>query len=141
MTGQLVGKYLVLLLACFPALLPAAEPDCENAMSTLDINQCAGIEQETAKREMHRYLAKSLEHHREDAELVAAIKKSQAAWQKYAKAHCDSVYTLWRDGTIRGVMSISCKTRLIRTRTHELWSDYLTFMDSSEPVLPEPARE
>lgn len=141
MKTKWMGKYLVLLLACFPVSLPAEEPDCEKAMTTLDINYCAGLEQEAAEQEMQRYLEKSLERHSDDTELVAAIKQAQEAWQAYANAHCDSIYTMWREGTIRGVLSISCKTKLIRKRTHELWSDFLTYMDSTEPVLPEPARE
>lgn len=133
-----MGKYVVLLLACLPALLPAAELDCENAVSTLEMNECASLELEAAEREMYRYLETSLEYHSEDTELIEAIQESQAAWEEYARAHCDSVFTLWRDGTIRGLMSISCKTRRTKERTHALWSDFLVPLDDSEPVLPEP---
>ncbi|MDE0552455.1 hypothetical protein OU793_24315, partial [Vibrio sp. VP6] len=61
--------------------------------------------------------------------------------QAYMSSHCDSVYTQWRDGTIRGVMAISCKTKLTKQRTHELWENFLTYMDSTPPVLPEPSVE
>src|SRR5690554_7848550 len=82
MKNKWMGKYLALLLACFPVSLPAEEPDCEKAMTTLDINYCAGLEQEAAEQEMQRYLEKSLERHSDDAELVAAIKQAQEAWQE-----------------------------------------------------------
>src|SRR5690606_41811790 len=108
MKTKWMGKYLVLLLACFPVSLPAEEPDCEKAMTTLDINYCAGLEQEAAEQEMQRYLEKSLERHSDDAELVTAIKQAQEAWQAYANAHSDSINTMWRAGTIRCISSISC---------------------------------
>lgn len=131
-------KYCSLLLMCCVTLSCAAEPDCENANSTLEINHCASVELEAAERRMQHYLQQSLEHHRDDAELLAAIGQSQVAWEAYAAAHCGAIYTLWRDGTIRSVLSISCQTQLARERTHQLWSAYLTFMDDSPPVLPEP---
>src|SRR5690606_41644836 len=97
--------------------------------------------QPVAEQEMHRYQEKRLECDSEDAEIVADNNQAQEAALDYANAHCGTIYTMWREGTIRGVMSISCKTKLIRKRTHELWSDFLTYMDSTEPVLPEPVRE
>ncbi|MCH8503440.1 MAG: DUF1311 domain-containing protein [Ectothiorhodospiraceae bacterium] len=129
-----------LLLVLFPVLL-LAEPDCDKAISTPDINRCAAIELDTAEQEMQRYLEVSLEHNAHDAELVASIEQAQDAWQAYAGAHCDSIHTMWREGTIRGVMAISCRTRLTRTRTHELWSAFLTYMHSTEPRLPEPGKQ
>ncbi len=132
-------KRLFLLLALYP-VLAVAEPDCDKAISTLDINRCASMELGAAEAEMQRYLEKSLEHNGHDPELVAAIEKAQGAWSDYAEAHCGSVYTMWREGSIRGVMGISCRTALTRQRTHELWSRFLTYMDSTEPVLPEPEK-
>lgn len=114
------------------------EVDCDNAMNTLEINHCAGLELNAAQKEMQRYLAASYTQQAEDAELVAAIQVAQQAWEAYSEAHCDSVFTQWRDGTIRGVMALSCRTQLTQERTHALWENFLTYMDSSEPVLPEP---
>ncbi|PTP84457.1 lysozyme inhibitor LprI family protein [Vibrio splendidus] len=130
----------VVLLTCLPLLASASDDviDCENAMNTLEINHCAAIELETAQAELDKYLAASFEHNDYDAELVASIKKAQESWQAYMSAHCSSVYTQWRDGSIRGVMALSCKTTLTKQRTHEVWVNFLTYMDSTPPVLPEP---
>ncbi|MDH5910948.1 DUF1311 domain-containing protein [Vibrio splendidus] len=130
----------VVLLTCLPLLASASDDviDCENAMNTLEINHCAAIELETAQAELDKYLAASFEHNDYDAELVASIKKAQDSWQAYMSAHCNSVYTQWRDGSIRGVMALSCKTTLTKQRTHEVWVNFLTYMDSTPPVLPEP---
>ncbi|CDT65329.1 conserved exported hypothetical protein [Vibrio coralliirubri] len=129
---------LIAVCFSFSALADGGVVDCENAMNTIEINQCAAIELESAQAELDKYLAASFEHNAYDAELVASIKKAQESWQAYMTAHCDSVYTQWRDGSIRGVMALSCKTRLTKQRTHEVWANFLTYMDSTPPVLPEP---
>ncbi|MEZ8312302.1 lysozyme inhibitor LprI family protein [Vibrio splendidus] len=130
----------VVLLTCLPLLASASDDviDCENAMNTIDINHCAAIELESAQAELDKYLTASFEHNAYDAELVASIKKAQESWQAYMSAHCSSVYTQWRDGSIRGLMALSCKTTLTKQRTHEVWASFLTYMDSTPPVLPEP---
>ncbi|PTO52772.1 hypothetical protein CWN94_16110 [Vibrio splendidus] len=130
----------VVLLTCLPLLASASDDviDCENAMNTIDINHCAAIELESAQAELDKYLTASFEHNDYDAELVASIKKAQESWQAYMSAHCNSVYTQWRDGSIRGLMALSCKTTLTKQRTHEVWANFLTYMDSAPPVLPEP---
>ena len=127
-----------LSFAVFAEELPA---DCDHAMTTIEINQCAAIELDSAQVELERYLKASIEHNADDKALVAAIEQAQQDWQAYISSHCDSVYTQWRDGTIRSVMAISCKTQLTRQRTHELWKNFLSYMDSTPPVLPEPSLE
>ncbi|WP_305857888.1 lysozyme inhibitor LprI family protein [Balneatrix alpica] len=128
----------------FAALLPLSSQgqdtsvDCHNAITTMQINQCAGLELEHAQTQLSQYLQASLRHHGEDAELVQAIERSQRDWQAYMTAHCDAVYTQWREGTIRGLMTLSCQTELTKQRTHQLWAYFLTYMDSTPPVLPEP---
>ncbi|CDT90576.1 conserved exported hypothetical protein [Vibrio coralliirubri] len=129
---------LIAVCFSFSALADEGIVDCENAMNTIEINQCAAIELESAQAELDKYLAASFEHNAYDAELVASIKKAQESWQVYMTAHCDSVYTQWRDGSIRGIMVLSCKTTLTKQRTHEVWANFLTYMDSTPPVLPEP---
>ncbi|MFL9767216.1 lysozyme inhibitor LprI family protein [Vibrio cyclitrophicus] len=130
----------VVLLTCVPLLVSASDDaiDCENAMTTLEINQCASISPESAQLELDQYLEASFKHNAYDEELVNSIKVAQDSWQAYMTAHCDSVYTQWRDGFIRGLMALSCKTELTKKRTHEVWGNFLTYMDSTPPVLPEP---
>ncbi|MGV2840314.1 DUF1311 domain-containing protein [Vibrio cyclitrophicus] len=130
----------VVLLTCVPLLVSASDDaiDCENAMTTLEINQCASISLESAQLELDQYLEASFKHNAYDEELVNSIKVAQDSWQAYITAHCDSVYTQWRDGSIRGLMALSCKTELTKKRTHEVWGNFLTYMDSTPPVLPEP---
>ena len=133
-------KYLIAALTMLssPMLPASAVNDCENARTTIEINQCAAAELESAQATLAEYLQTSYEHHADNPELVAAIKTAQKDWQAYLASHCDAVYTKWRDGSIRGVMSLTCKTQLTRQRSHEIWASFLTYMDDSPPVLPEP---
>ena len=137
---EIMTRCIVILLASLSFTAASADKavDCDNALTTLEINQCAAIELESAQTELAKYLEASYEHNAYDSELVAAIKVAQKDWQSYMSSHCDSVYTQWRDGTIRGVMTISCKTKLTKQRTYEIWENFLTFMDSTTPVLSEP---
>ncbi|HIF9116054.1 TPA: lysozyme inhibitor LprI family protein [Photobacterium damselae] len=133
-------KYLlsVLMILSFSTLADDEVLDCDNPMNTIQINQCAAIKLDTAQAQLAQYLKASLTHNANAPELVEAIKVAQKDWQAYMTAHCNAVYTQWREGTIRGVMAISCKTELTEQRTHELWQNFLTYMDSTPAVLPEP---
>ncbi|MCG7545967.1 DUF1311 domain-containing protein [Pseudoalteromonas sp. MM17-2] len=135
-------KRMLLALSAFAftatAIAEEAVYDCDNAVSTRQINDCAIIKLNSAKAELSKYLEASFERNSYDSELVEAIKTAQNDWQIYVDSHCGSVYTKWREGTIRDVMAISCETKLTRQRTYEVWAHFLTYMDSTPPVLPEP---
>ena len=132
---------MVLVSLSWSAVADDEALDCNNVMNTLDINRCVAIELEAAEEVLTHYLETSIEHNAGDPELVDAITAAQKQWQAYATAHCGAVYTQWREGTIRGVMGITCRTRLTKQRTHDVWQDFLTYMDSTPPVLPEPSVE
>jgi len=131
-------KFITLFFAIYSTFALSDEVDCTKAINTIEINYCAGVELQNAEHEMKAYLTKSKEHNSYDPELIKSIEVAQKAWLLYAGAHCDSIYTMWREGTIRGGMHLSCKTKITRMRTHEIWANFLTYMDSTPPVLPEP---
>ncbi len=133
-----MNNFFILLFSIYSVNALSDDFDCNEAMTTLQVNYCAGAELKKAQYEMNAYLAKSKEHNNYDLELIKSINVAQNAWLLYADAHCDSIYTQWRDGTIRGVMSLSCKTKVTKQRTHEIWANFLTYMDSTPAVLPEP---
>lgn len=133
-----MNELFILLFSIYSVNALSDKFDCNEAMTTSQINYCAGVELEKAQHEMNAYLAKSKEHNNYDLELIKSINVAQNAWLLYANAHCDSIYTQWRGGTIRGVMSLSCKTKVTKQRTHEIWVNFLTYMDSTPAVLPEP---
>lgn len=140
---MVIGTAILLLSVAAKAQDRKAEADgidCERALSTLEINDCAAMELQALEATLARYLDASRARHAEDPVAVASLDEAQQAWLAYQNAHCGAVYDLWRGGSIRNTMSIECAKALTRARTHELWRTYLTFMDSTPPVLPEPAR-
>lgn len=132
-----VITFLLMSASSFAAM--ATSVDCDKALNTIEINYCAKVKLDNAEAEMERYLDKSIAQYTTNTNVVESINIAQSAWQSYSKSQCDSVFTLFRDGSMRVVMTLSCRTKLTQQRTHELWSQYLTYMDSSEPVLPEPS--
>ncbi|AUI86220.1 hypothetical protein BS333_07355 [Vibrio azureus] len=130
-------------LLIFPLLSFANEGentiDCREPSTTLEINQCAEQDLAFAQVQLNQYLKVTYDLNVNEPELVSAIQEAQTAWQDYMLAHCGAVYKQWQGGTIRGVMALSCKTKLTQQRTHDIWTSFLTYMDNSAPVLPEPA--
>lgn len=133
-------KYIILSILAYSLSVYAEERevDCENAMTTIEMNICSAREIEAVEKNLEQYLQKAIERYARQSKVVAAIKKSQEQWSVYSKAHCDSVYEIWSSGTIRGVMYSSCMLSLTKQRTHTIWSSYLQHQDSTAPLLPEP---
>jgi uncharacterized protein YecT (DUF1311 family) len=114
--------------------------------NTLEINDCLGAELAKAEAVLKRYIdaaRKRLKSEAADDPGAAAalvdLDKTQTAWLAYRGAECDSVYDYWQAGTIRTSMEITCEIDLTRRRTHQVWSEWLTYMDSTPPILPEPS--
>ena len=128
-----VGFYSLAVFAC------AEHLDCDKATSTMDINQCAAMELEKAQQQLTDYLDAALQQHGEDAELLAAMAQAQQDWERYANSQCQTVYTQWRDGSIRTVAALTCKTQLTKERTLQLWQHFLSPADTTAALLPEPS--
>ena len=131
-------KYIVPLLILLPFQVHASEIDCGNAMTTYEMNICAGRETEAAETLLEKYLDKAKEKYKNETAVITSLVKSQDAWVIYRKTHCDAIYEMWSGGTIRGVMFGGCMLQLTKQRIHKIWEDYLTYMDSTPPMLPEP---
>lgn len=115
-----------------------AESGCGNAMSTPEINECMRAIYDRSDERRARYLAAALEQNAERAELVTSLEASAAAFVEYRKAECGAVYDSYGFGTLRTAAYLDCATRLTDQRTHVIWQNWLTYVDSTEAVLPEP---
>jgi uncharacterized protein YecT (DUF1311 family) len=127
------------------AVLASAPPKCPGD-NTLEINDCMSATLTRAEDELKRYLTaarKRLKSEAADdagaAAALADLDKVQTAWTAYSKAECGAVYDYWSSGTIRTSMELTCEIDLTRQRTHTVWSEWLTYMDSTPPILPEPS--
>ncbi|NNC60038.1 MAG: DUF1311 domain-containing protein [Erythrobacter sp.] len=122
----------------FDAAGKSSPSRCPDAMTTLDINKCfAGVLARADERRA-RYLAAALERHEDRPELVAKIAASDAVFIAYREAECDAVLEDWMEGSVRGFMTLSCKVEMTDNRSHAIWQNWLTYMDSTPPLLPEP---
>lgn len=139
----------MLIAALLASTVAIAGPDsCEDAVSTVDISACLSGQLERESDRMDGYFAAVIARADElgdrivgadGPEVVEALQLSQSAWLAYRDAECAATYAWWSDGTIRGPNTLQCRIDLTRERTHRLWSAYLTFADSSPPVLPDPS--
>ncbi len=134
-------KPLITIVLCFGSLsvsVTAENIDCNNAVTTIDINHCKGLEVEATESEMEKYLQTSIERYRSEPEVTKSLQDAHATWLTYREEYCHAQYIQWQGGTIRGFMYGECMLQLTRQHTHNLWRDYLTYMDSTPPLLPEP---
>lgn len=132
-------KKLVLLMVLISCGAIAQEDiDCAKELTTIDVNQCMQKKLSIAEKTMGIYLAKSMEQYSQDEASTKSIKKAQEAWLRYREEYCGVIYDIWRDGTIRNTMALECKLGLTHQRTKVIWKSFLTYMDSTPPLLPEP---
>ncbi len=110
--------------------------DCDG--TTYAINQCLAAISDRAKLRQNQYLEAALGSADNDSALAEQIRQSDVAFNLYRDRECSSVYEQWKDGTIRNAMTLRCSIRLTDRRTHDIWQNWLTYQDSSAPILPEP---
>lgn len=115
-----------------------APPRCPDAVTTLDLNECLAALLDGARHRQAAYLQTALTRNADRPDLAEMIKASDAAFAAYSDAECKAVYEDWKDGTIRGAMFLSCQIALVDARTRTVWQNWLTYMDSTPPDLPEP---
>lgn len=124
---------------------------CADCVTTLDIVECMTKQVEQAQAIQDKYVAaakRRLEFYAAEAtdgpekrwatEAVQLFEESQQEWVIFRDKQCGAIYTHWAGGTIRSIMERECRLRLIRRRTHDIWTDYLRYLDSLPPLLPEP---
>lgn len=116
---------------------PLPTYDCDG--STLEMNQCMAdlLEQAIARKDT--YLAAAVSRYSDRPDMAALIRASDQAFDAYRQQECEAVWEGFKDGSIRTIMSITCSIGLVDARTQSIWENWLTYMDSSDPVLPRPA--
>lgn len=121
------------------ALLLAAGNPCDGS-TTRDVEQCLAADLKRADAELNRYYAAATKRLTElqDTAALAKLRTAERAWIAYRDAECDAIYQSWSQGTIRGAMNLSCRIALTEARTTTIWRNWLTFADSTPPILPKP---
>lgn len=130
---RILGFFLL-----FISLPVLAEEQCSEADNTYELGLCLAEQLEQQEVELQHYLAEARSRYKDNELIVESIEKAQQSWLVYRLDQCSSIYDIWRDGTIRSIMGLGCSIRMTQLRTHQIWHSYLTYMDSTPPLLPEP---
>jgi uncharacterized protein YecT (DUF1311 family) len=136
-----------------PVQSPASRgaPQCVRDGNTLQLNACVLDDVGEEEARMQRYfdlaMTRAIEDDGESGQFggsrtqqQAWLQASQYAWEAYAESRCAGVLDRWKDGTIRTMATVGCRIQAVRQRTHDIWTDHLTFPDSTPPLLPEPVK-
>ncbi len=120
-------------------LLLAAAAPCPGS-TTREVEQCLAEDLARADAELNRYYAAAVRRLADDrqAATLAKLRASERAWIEHRNAECNAVWEYWKGGTIRGTFSTECRIRLTRARTMAIWSNWLTYVDGTPPLLRKP---
>ncbi len=133
--SSLVSIALVALTLSSAAPAHAEEPlDCTNALSTQDMNTCAGLDFAKADAALNATYEKAIgsipEMASDETQFNAksweeALRTSQRAWIAFRDAECEEhVAMFWTGGSGATVDIIGCKTEKTEARTKELKERY-----------------
>ena len=130
-----------MILAVLAAATVAAAPPTCPGDNTPEINRCAEGRLDQTDDTLARYVAAARKRLKDDsasAATLTAFDKAEVSFGAYREAECEAVYQDWIEGTIRTLMDINCRIDLTVRHTHVVWANWLTYMDSTPPILPEP---
>jgi len=137
---------LALVLAASVAGGRSAEPPPCSGATTPAVEQCLAERLTRAEADLARYVAAAERRLRDETGEDPAAERArrgfaaaERAWAAYRDAECAAVFERWSGGTIRGSQELTCRIRLTLRHTHTVWAEWLTYMDSTPPILPEPA--
>jgi uncharacterized protein YecT (DUF1311 family) len=127
----------LLLSASIASSQVRADP-CDGA-DTISMAKCMDGKIARATQRLNEYTGRAkARFESEDRSTMKAISDAAVAFEAYRKTYCGAVFEEWREGTIRYAMHQNCELRLIDQQTHHVWQDFLTYVDSTPPLLPEP---
>jgi uncharacterized protein YecT (DUF1311 family) len=118
---------ILVLLGFLLATSEAFAIDCDHAVTTLDINECAWGEQkkvETKLNQVYQRVLKGLDQPDTEMEHFSHMKESllqaQRAWITFREANCRAAYDRNASGTMRTVIYIGCMQTHAEQRIKEL---------------------
>ena len=121
-----------------PMAASAKNDVCDNPVNDAADMECLAAEIGKADAKLALYLAAANKRVAMDATIRLNLDTAQNAWQAYREAQCGDVYTYWGQASYRHRASARCTLELTQQRTADIWSAYLTFVDSTPPILPKP---
>lgn len=129
---RLACAALLLIGATMPASAQQETPlDCANAVTQMDMNQCAYLEHQAADKILNRVYKQAMADARQQdvdalemgpnmVGAVNALKKAQRAWIDYRDGTCKGMGFKARGGSLEPLLVESCLKDMTETRTKEL---------------------
>ena len=106
---------------------PAHALDCEKAMSTPELNECAARQQKAVElrlNQTYQKALKSLQQPDTEMDKFSATRQklieAQRAWVKFREADCEAVYLQYMSGGIRNLMFTGCMQKHAERRIEDL---------------------
>lgn len=117
-----------------------AQPKACSGDTTPEVNACLGSEYSQADMFLNKYYKAAIQQAKtyKGGNTVKDLINAQRAWIKYRDSECHAAADKYRGGTIASSMETSCLIRTTRIRTYLIWRNWLTFVDSTPPLLPRP---
>ena len=128
----------LLLLSLFITSIYAQTLDCKNTNTTYNTMDCLKINILEAETVLNKYFTESKKRYAYDTKLISLMDESQKKWLSYRESECSAVYQMWIEGSIRVIVAGNCRLDMTKKRTHEIWETYLTYQDSTPPILKNP---
>ncbi|APP82822.1 hypothetical protein BI317_00060 [Xanthomonas hortorum pv. gardneri] len=133
-------RYILLILTLLGCPALQAAPRCFNPATTAESNACWNDEVGLSQDRLNDYLTAARERAMTVLNVPAeAFDNAQAAWTRYKDLQCGNVRKQWGNATVGPAKAPSCIVDLNDQRSHDLWKHYLTYVDRTPSIRPEPA--
>ncbi|TQV88284.1 lysozyme inhibitor LprI family protein [Aliikangiella coralliicola] len=88
--------------------------------------ECLAKKLEAAKDDLNSVLEMIQRERAEDKLFIRGFNNAQNKWKESLKSDCDSIYDLWRYGSVKNVKWMQCKIELTKQRIYFINKYYVT---------------
>lgn len=133
--------YLITLLLCLSGAAWSAQeaPLCADMMDYKKEAECLADQIDLRIARLDKYYLAAQKQEKLFGYTSNELSESQQLWEKYLRKHCDFMYSR-EQGSAGARNAAECQIRLYDERIYEIWKSYLTYLDSTPPVLPDPKK-
>jgi len=119
---QFILCFVLSVLMLSQVIADPTDP-CENAMTTVELNNCAAKEYEVADKKLnsaYQELTALIKKQEEGAEWNAKLKTAQQLWIKFRDANCDYEIYISGGGSAATMEHYGCLTTMTDQRAKDL---------------------
>ena len=122
---NLMKKIMLLLVLLCCSLTHAGEGvnDCKKS-TLIEILDCLSTQFEIANEELNMNLEAIKKERSNDELFIIGFNKAHESWKESYLSDCDSIYNLWRYGSVKNIKFLECKIELVKQRSAFLNKNY-----------------